>query len=140
MIFPVIQSCCGFSYELISWRKNLGCFLVCENGINGSSTKQEPCFLDEICLLIWQHGFARNMSWSIADSDNVEGDPIITLELRDDPYSRSMWDFSFQTLYKVSLLIICASVLLFTLYSDYWFYHRTLWTRLCLELLHRIII
>ncbi|URE19723.1 Aldose 1-epimerase [Musa troglodytarum] len=45
----------------------------------------------------------RNMSWSIADSDNVEGDPIITLELSDDPYSRSMWDFSFQTLYKVKL-------------------------------------
>ncbi|CAL9151086.1 putative glucose-6-phosphate 1-epimerase [Musa acuminata AAA Group] len=52
---------------------------------------------------IQQHGFARNMSWSIADSDNVEGDPIITLELRDDPYSRSMWDFSFRTSYKVKL-------------------------------------
>ncbi|WOL17022.1 glucose-6-phosphate 1-epimerase [Canna indica] len=50
-----------------------------------------------------QHGFARNMSWSIADSDNIEGDPILTLELRDDPYSRSMWDFSFQALYKIRL-------------------------------------
>ncbi|XP_010926027.1 putative glucose-6-phosphate 1-epimerase isoform X2 [Elaeis guineensis] len=50
-----------------------------------------------------QHGFARNMSWSIADSDNVEGDPIVTLELKDDLYSRSMWDFSFQALYKVTL-------------------------------------
>lgn len=50
-----------------------------------------------------QHGFARNMNWSIADTENVEGDPTVTLELKDDPYNRSMWDFSFQALYKVSL-------------------------------------
>lgn len=52
---------------------------------------------------IQQHGFARNMSWSIADSENVEGNPVLTLELKDGPYSRSMWDFSFQALYKVTL-------------------------------------
>ncbi|KAF9619476.1 hypothetical protein IFM89_007224 [Coptis chinensis] len=52
---------------------------------------------------IQQHGFARNMNWSIADSESVEGNPIITLELKDDPYSRSMWDFSFKALYKVIL-------------------------------------
>jgi len=50
---------------------------------------------------IWQHGFARNMNWSLADSENSEGDPVITLELKDDTYSRSMWDFSFHALYKV---------------------------------------
>lgn len=50
-----------------------------------------------------QHGFGRNMNWSIAGSENNEGDPIVTLELKDDPYSRSMWDFSFQALYKVTL-------------------------------------
>ena len=32
----------------------------------------------------------------------MEGNPVITLELKDGPYSRSMWDFSFQALYKVS--------------------------------------
>ncbi|XP_042389663.1 putative glucose-6-phosphate 1-epimerase [Zingiber officinale] len=52
---------------------------------------------------IQQHGFARNMTWSVTDSDNIEGDPVITLELKDDPYSRSMWDFRFQALYKVRL-------------------------------------
>ncbi|XP_074587315.1 putative glucose-6-phosphate 1-epimerase isoform X2 [Curcuma longa] len=52
---------------------------------------------------IQQHGFARNMTWSITDSDDIEGDPVITLELKDDPYSRSMWDFSFQALYKASI-------------------------------------
>ncbi|XP_065622230.1 putative glucose-6-phosphate 1-epimerase isoform X2 [Quercus suber] len=52
---------------------------------------------------IQQHGFARNSDWSIVDSGNVEGNPIITLELKDGPYSRSMWDFSFQALYKVIL-------------------------------------
>ncbi|XP_010263629.1 PREDICTED: putative glucose-6-phosphate 1-epimerase isoform X1 [Nelumbo nucifera] len=50
-----------------------------------------------------QHGFARNMDWSIVGSDNVEGNPLITLELRDGPYSRSMWDFSFRALYTVKL-------------------------------------
>ncbi|CAN6162293.1 unnamed protein product [Urochloa humidicola] len=50
-----------------------------------------------------QHGFARNVSWSITDSEVIEGDPAVTLELKDDSYSRSMWDFSFQALYKVSL-------------------------------------
>ncbi|KAG2642801.1 hypothetical protein PVAP13_2KG214900 [Panicum virgatum] len=50
-----------------------------------------------------QHGFARNVNWSIADSEVTEGDPAVTLELKDDSYSRSMWDFSFQALYKVSL-------------------------------------
>lgn len=52
---------------------------------------------------IQQHGFARNSDWSIVDSGNVEGNPVITLELKDGPYSRSMWDFSFQALYKVIL-------------------------------------
>lgn len=50
-----------------------------------------------------QHGFARNMNWSIAESENVDGNPIITLELTDGPYSRSMWDYGFQILYKVTL-------------------------------------
>ncbi|KAL0423882.1 UNVERIFIED_CONTAM: hypothetical protein Sradi_0923000, partial [Sesamum radiatum] len=49
------------------------------------------------------HGFARNMNWSIVDSENVDGNPAVTLELRDAPYSRSIWDYSFQALYKVSI-------------------------------------
>uniref|UniRef100_A0A2P2KEF6 Uncharacterized protein MANES_02G095500 n=1 Tax=Rhizophora mucronata TaxID=61149 RepID=A0A2P2KEF6_RHIMU len=52
---------------------------------------------------IQQHGFARNMDWSIVDSENVEDIPVVTLELKDGPYSRAMWDFSFQALYKVIL-------------------------------------
>ncbi|EYU40191.1 hypothetical protein ABFS82_08G078600 [Erythranthe guttata] len=52
---------------------------------------------------IQQHGFARNSDWSIVSSENVEGNPTITLELKDGPYSRSMWDYSFQALYKVTL-------------------------------------
>ncbi|KAK6150882.1 hypothetical protein DH2020_015814 [Rehmannia glutinosa] len=50
-----------------------------------------------------QHGFARNMNWSIVSSENVEGNPTITLELKDGPYSRAMWDYGFQALYKVTL-------------------------------------
>lgn len=50
--------------------------------------------------LALQHGFARNMDWSISQSENVEGDPAVTLELKDGPYSHSMWDYSFQALYK----------------------------------------
>ncbi|PSS30832.1 Glucose-6-phosphate 1-epimerase [Actinidia chinensis var. chinensis] len=50
-----------------------------------------------------QHGFARNVNWSILDSQELEGNPVVTLELKDGPYSRSMWDFSFQATYKVIL-------------------------------------
>ncbi|KAK9074763.1 hypothetical protein SSX86_003081 [Deinandra increscens subsp. villosa] len=50
-----------------------------------------------------QHGFARNSSWSIVDSENVDGSPVITLELKESPYSRAMWDYSFQALYKITL-------------------------------------
>lgn len=50
-----------------------------------------------------QHGFARNMNWSLVDSESVEGNPVVTFELRDNSYSCSMWDFSFQALYKVIL-------------------------------------
>ncbi|CAA3026632.1 putative glucose-6-phosphate 1-epimerase [Olea europaea var. sylvestris] len=52
---------------------------------------------------IQQHGFARNVNWSLVNSENVEGNPIVTLELKDSPYSRSMWDYSFLALYKVTL-------------------------------------
>ncbi|KAL8473302.1 hypothetical protein ACS0TY_030220 [Phlomoides rotata] len=52
---------------------------------------------------IQQHGFARNMNWSVASSETVDGNPSVTLELKDGPYSRSMWDYSFQALFKVTL-------------------------------------
>lgn len=52
---------------------------------------------------IQQHGFARNLDWSVVDSDNSDGNPVVTLLLKDGPYSRSMWDFGFQALYKVIL-------------------------------------
>ncbi|KAK1298588.1 hypothetical protein QJS10_CPB14g00012 [Acorus calamus] len=50
-----------------------------------------------------QHGFGRNMNWSVGDSENIEGNPVVTLEIKDGPYSRSMWDFSFLAIYKVEL-------------------------------------
>ncbi|XP_012491641.1 putative glucose-6-phosphate 1-epimerase [Gossypium raimondii] len=53
--------------------------------------------------LMQQHGFARNMDWSLVESENVEGNPNVTLELKDSPYSRAMWDFGFQARYKVVL-------------------------------------
>ncbi|XP_004512056.1 putative glucose-6-phosphate 1-epimerase [Cicer arietinum] len=52
---------------------------------------------------IQQHGFARNVDWTVGDSENVEGNPVVTLELKDDPYSRAMWDFGFHALYKITL-------------------------------------
>ncbi|MBA0653500.1 hypothetical protein Goklo_020666 [Gossypium klotzschianum] len=45
----------------------------------------------------------RNMDWSLVESENVEGNPNVTLELKDSPYSRAMWDFGFQARYKVVL-------------------------------------
>ncbi|CAN1757123.1 Putative glucose-6-phosphate 1-epimerase [Linum perenne] len=53
--------------------------------------------------VLQQHGFARNMDWSVVDSEKAEGDAVVTLELKDEPYSRAMWDYGFQALYKVVL-------------------------------------
>ncbi|XP_019444772.1 PREDICTED: putative glucose-6-phosphate 1-epimerase [Lupinus angustifolius] len=52
---------------------------------------------------IQQHGFGRNLDWTVIDSENVDGNPVVTLELKDEPYTRAIWDFSFHALYKVSL-------------------------------------
>ena len=53
------------------------------------------------------------MNWSIADSEVAEGDPAVTLELKDDSYSRSMWDFSFQALYKVNSATVMCGLMLY---------------------------
>lgn len=42
------------------------------------------------------------MNWSVVSSETVEGNPTVILELKDGPYSRSMWDYSFHALYKVA--------------------------------------
>lgn len=41
------------------------------------------------------------MDWSVVDSENADDNAAVTLELKDGPYSRSMWDFAFHALYKV---------------------------------------
>ncbi|KAG2327291.1 hypothetical protein Bca4012_036292 [Brassica carinata] len=51
--------------------------------------------------VIQQHGFGRNMDWSVVDSENAVDNAAVTLELKDGPYSRSMWDFAFHAFYKV---------------------------------------
>lgn len=53
--------------------------------------------------VIQQHGFARNMNWSVVDSQDTEEKPVVTLELKEGPYSRAMWDYTFQATYKVIL-------------------------------------
>ncbi|CAH2043087.1 unnamed protein product [Thlaspi arvense] len=53
--------------------------------------------------------FSRNMDWSVVDSENAEDNAAVTLELKDGPYSRAMWDFGFQALYKVVVGADCLS-------------------------------
>ncbi|KAK6924376.1 LOW QUALITY PROTEIN: Aldose 1-/Glucose-6-phosphate 1-epimerase, partial [Dillenia turbinata] len=53
--------------------------------------------------LVFYAWIYKNMNWSIVDSEKVEGNPILTLELKDEAYGRSMWDYSFQALHKVIL-------------------------------------
>lgn len=59
--------------------------------------------------VIQQHGFGRNMDWSVVDSENADDNAAVTLELKDGPYSRSMWDFAFHALYKVVVGADCLS-------------------------------
>mmetsp|Transcript_30045 Transcript_30045/g.77095 ORF Transcript_30045/g.77095 Transcript_30045/m.77095 type:complete len:372 (+) Transcript_30045:342-1457(+) len=54
-----------------------------------------------------QHGFARNLDWTVsstsADLQPDEKDPEVELVLSDNEYTRSMWDHSFKLVYSVSL-------------------------------------
>ncbi|OEL15326.1 hypothetical protein BAE44_0023664 [Dichanthelium oligosanthes] len=73
------------------WHANYLLFLkaVVEFHIVSPSLAQVPC--------------SRFVKPVFCYSEVTDGDPAVTLELKDDSYSRSMWDFSFQALYKVSL-------------------------------------
>jgi len=56
------------------------------------------------------------MDWSVVDSQNADDNAAVTLELKDGPYSRAMWDFAFQALYKVCVMpftngiLVCYSI------------------------------
>lgn len=52
---------------------------------------------------IQQHGFARNSTWSIASSENAGGSPSVVFELKDNDYTRGIWNYGFHATYKVSL-------------------------------------
>ena len=54
-----------------------------------------------------QHGFARNLDWSVisssADPNPDDPEPSVLLTLKDNEYTRSMWDYAFQATYEVTL-------------------------------------
>jgi glucose-6-phosphate 1-epimerase len=54
-----------------------------------------------------QHGFARNLNWSIAstsaDLQPDEKDPQVELVLTDNDYTRAMWPHKFKAVYSVHL-------------------------------------
>lgn len=55
-----------------------------------------------------QHGFARNMMWTVCDAKDTcktRGDsPSVTIKLLPTDYSREMWNHKFEVLYKVTLM------------------------------------
>lgn len=56
---------------------------------------------------IQQHGFARNLDWEVtstsADVNPDDKDPCVELVLRDNEYTRAMWDHPFEAHYSVTL-------------------------------------
>lgn len=54
-----------------------------------------------------QHGFARNCTWKVVDSHaDINPDypePAVLLQLQDNDYTRSMWNYSFKAVYEVTL-------------------------------------
>ncbi|KAI5062208.1 hypothetical protein GOP47_0022747 [Adiantum capillus-veneris] len=52
---------------------------------------------------IQQHGFARNLPWSISNCENDRGSPSVVFELKDNKYTQDMWNYTFLATYKVSL-------------------------------------
>jgi glucose-6-phosphate 1-epimerase len=53
-----------------------------------------------LCTL--QHGFARNLEWSV-ESTRPGASPSVTLKLVDTPETLAMWPHKFQALYSVTL-------------------------------------
>ncbi|KAF9595148.1 hypothetical protein IFM89_037435 [Coptis chinensis] len=88
----------GMAFASLSSETSLG-VKVTEG--NGKLPKVVLSFVDgRDAYFFRQHGFARNMNWSIADSKSVEGNPIITLELKYDPYKCFYVGLHFKALYK----------------------------------------
>lgn len=54
-----------------------------------------------------QHGFARNLDWSVisssADPNPDDPEPAVMFMLKDNEYTRGMWDHAFQATYEVTL-------------------------------------
>ena len=54
-----------------------------------------------------QHGFARNMDWSVisssADPNPDDPEPSVMFKLKDNGYTREMWDVAFEATYEVTL-------------------------------------
>ncbi|XRB24982.1 glucose-6-phosphate 1-epimerase [Pseudoscourfieldia marina] len=54
-----------------------------------------------------QHGFARNLDWEVsstsADVNPDDKDPCVEITLRDNEYTRAMWDHAFELHYSITL-------------------------------------
>ena len=54
-----------------------------------------------------QHGFARNVDWvvcsSSADPNPDDPEPSVMFKLKDNDYTREMWDVGFEATYEVTL-------------------------------------
>ncbi|XP_024380720.1 putative glucose-6-phosphate 1-epimerase [Physcomitrium patens] len=53
--------------------------------------------------VIQQHGFARNVTWDIASTQNDGGSPTLVLGLKPSDYSRSIWNYEFSVTFKIVL-------------------------------------
>ncbi|CAM6093044.1 unnamed protein product [Calypogeia fissa] len=73
------------------------------DGVKPISGGMPHCFPQFGPGALQQHGFGRNVSWSVASSSNENDTPSVTLELRDGEYSRGMWDYKFLVKYTISL-------------------------------------
>ena len=62
-----------------------------------SPSNEVPMELDLVSTFgpspMQQHGFARNMDWSLVEFENMQGNSIF--ELKDGSYSHVKWSFSF---------------------------------------------
>lgn len=116
----VLKHACGASAEIVlfgacvtSWKQPSGdeiLYIRPDAVFDGSkpiSGGIPLCFPQFGPGAIQQHGFARNLSWEVADTSADpqpdDRDPEVQLVLTDNDYTRKMWPHAFKVVYSITL-------------------------------------
>jgi glucose-6-phosphate 1-epimerase len=102
-----------FGATLVSWRVNETELIFVSPKANLHNEEQGKPVRGGIPIVfpqfgpgkMQQHGFARNLRWSLSKHglDPIHGQPFVVFELEPTPYSQAMWPFSFRLLLHIAI-------------------------------------